>query len=58
MVEHEDIVKKYRQRRAARLGYQTVRRYDSVEEYRRRRAARLKEEQQANSSDKALSTEG
>jgi len=38
-----DHIKRYRQRRAARLGFSTSQRYDSVDEYRRRRKERLKE---------------
>lgn len=37
----QDAVKRFRSRRAARLGIKTSIRYDSVEEYRRRRAERM-----------------
>lgn len=36
-----NAVKRFRQRRAVRLGYNTIARYDSVKEYRLRRAERM-----------------
>ena len=41
MIELQDAVKRFRSRRAVRLGIKTSIRYDSVEEYRRRRAERM-----------------
>jgi len=38
----KDAIAKYRNRRDARLGIDTIKHYDSIEEYRRRRAERLK----------------
>ena len=37
----KDAIKRYKQRRDARLGFRTSQHYDSVDEYRRRRAERL-----------------
>lgn len=36
-----DAIKRFRQRRSARLGFDTIKHYDSVKEYRKRRAERL-----------------
>lgn len=40
-MDHQDAIKKYHQRRSARLGFDTIKHYDSVKEYRKRRAERL-----------------
>lgn len=37
----DDAIKRFRQRRSARLGFETIKHYDSVKEYRKRRAERL-----------------
>lgn len=36
-----DAIKRFKQRRSARLGFDTIKHYDSVKEYRKRRAERL-----------------
>ena len=43
MSEMDSSVKKYKHRRAARLGITTLHDYDSVQTYRKRRAERLDE---------------
>ena len=37
----DDAIKRFQQRRSARLGFDTIKHYDSVKEYRKRRAERL-----------------
>lgn len=50
----DDVIKRYRQRRSARLGFETTHHYDSVQEYRKRRAERLAARMDADGDDDSL----
>lgn len=47
----DDAIKRFRQRRSARLGFETIKHYDSVKEYRKRRAERLAARMDADGDD-------
>ena len=57
-MDHKDAIKRYHQRRAARLGFRTIEHYDSIEQYRRRRAERMSARMDADSDDETASAGG
>ena len=50
-MNNQDAIKRFRQRRSARLGFETIKHYDSVKEYRKRRAERLAARMDADGDD-------